>query len=375
MLRVMQADVAHAILHEAWREPGFCVPHAGTYPFQWLWDSCFHAVVWAELGDDRATAELASALANQTSSGFVPHLTYWGDPGHHADFWGRRLTSTITQPPMYGHAIAACVRHGVPVDRDVVQRAVAGLRFLLTRRARTESGLVAVVHPWETGCDDSLRWDDWLPGPFTAESWFVAKGELVRALCIDAGGAVSSEVFAVGSAGFNALVAWNVEELATVGEGEDLVPLAEELVTALRRRWDEACLTWTDAPDGSGRRRTLDALLPLIVDPRPEAFDQLVDPAAFGAPFGPRGAHRDEPAYRPDRYWRGSAWPQLTYLLALAAERAGRQDIAAELARCLVRGAERSGVAEYWHPETGEGYGARPQTWTTLALVLSRWSS
>lgn len=375
MLRVMHADAARAVLDAAWRDPGFCVPHAGTYPFQWLWDSCFHSVVWAALGDERATAELASALANQTPSGFVPHLTYWGDPGHHADFWGRPLTSTITQPPMYGHAIAELVRHGRPVDSDVVQRAAAGLRFLLTRRARTGGGLVAVVHPWETGCDDSLRWDDWSPGPFTTESWFVAKGELVSALRLEDGGAVSSDAFAVGSVGFNALVAWNVQELATVGGGADLGPLAEELVAALRRRWDEPSLTWTDAEHGSGRRRTSDALLPLLVDPRPEAFDQLVDPDAFGAPYGPRGAHRDEPAYRPDRYWRGSAWPQLTYLLALAADRAGRRDIAAELAGCLVRGAERSGGAEHWHPETGEGYGARPQTWTTLALVVSRWSS
>ncbi len=50
----------------AWRADGaggFCVPHATTYPWQWLWDSCFHAVVWAHLGDDRAAAELRSALS------------------------------------------------------------------------------------------------------------------------------------------------------------------------------------------------------------------------------------------------------------------------------------------------------------------------
>ena len=40
---------ARAVLEAHWRpEGGYTVPHAGTYPFQWLWDSCFHAIAWAE---------------------------------------------------------------------------------------------------------------------------------------------------------------------------------------------------------------------------------------------------------------------------------------------------------------------------------------
>jgi hypothetical protein len=369
----MRPEAARTILEAAWREPGFCVPHAGTYPFQWLWDSCFHAVVWAELGDRRALVELDRVLANRSPAGFVPHLTYWADPGHHEGFWGRPLTSCITQPPMYGHAVAVCARRGWPVD-DLVGPAEAGLRFLLTRRRRTDDGLVVVVHPWETGCDDSLRWDDWLVGEEEPLDWYTVKGDLVRAVELDAAGdPVSSRRFAVGSVGFNALLAWNVRELASIGAACDLHPLADELVTGLSARWAPGRRSWLDAPDGSGAARTLDALLALLVDPRPEAWAELSDPTAFDAPFGPRGAHPDEPAYRPDRYWRGPAWPQLTYLLALAARAAGRDADARRLGRALIRGAEASGAAEYWHPDTGEGFGARPQTWTTLALVASEW--
>jgi hypothetical protein len=275
---------------------------------------------------------------------------------------------------MYGHAVAACHRAGLPVDPAAVERAERGLGFLLRRRARTDDGLVAVVHPWETGCDDSPRWDDWGPGPYDPADWYVVKGELVEALRLEDGDPVSSGRFRVGDVGFNALVVWNVRELASVGAGTDLLPLADELASALARRWDPELRTWTDAGAGSGRVRTLDGLLPLLVDPRPEAFGLLVDPLAYGAAYGPRGVHRDEPAYRPDRYWRGPAWPQLTYLLAIAARRAGLSDAAVELAACLVRGAERSRGAEYWHPETGEGFGARPQSWTTLALIAARWA-
>jgi glycogen debranching enzyme len=109
-------------------------------------------------------------------------------------------------------------------------------------------------------------------------------------------------------------------------------------------------------------------MLALLVDPRPEGFEALVDPEAFGAPFGPRGVHRAEPSYRPDRYWRGPAWPQLAYLVMIAAERAGHRGTTGLLARRLVDGVLRSQFAEYWHPETGRGFGARPQTWSGLAL-------
>ena len=57
---------------------------------------------------------------------------------------------------MYGHAVAELRRRGIDVPDELAERAHAGLRFLVRERARDpESGLITVVHPWETGCDDS----------------------------------------------------------------------------------------------------------------------------------------------------------------------------------------------------------------------------
>ena len=113
-------------------------------------------------------------------------------------------------------------------------------------------------------------------------------------------------------------------------------------------------------------------MLALLVDPRDEGFDQLEDRSAYGAPFGPRGVHRGEQSYRPDGYWRGSTWPQLSYLLWIAATEAGREELAAGLGQRLVVGTLASGWAEYWNPETGQGLGARPQSWAGLAHVVAR---
>jgi hypothetical protein len=348
-----------AVMRKHWRD-GYTVPNARVYPFQWLWDSCFHALIWAELGDaDRAVAELRSALADQSSDGFVPHVRYVREPDLHADFWGRSGTSSITQPPMFGHAIAELWRRGIEVPDDLVERAHRGLRFLLDDRARTDDGLITVVHPWETGCDDSPRWDD-LCGPdgWSAERWYEIKGSLLHTIerSID-GSPLANPAMGIAPASFNALVAFNAAEL---GLHDD----ARSLVEALGGRWDGDLKTWIDGPHPSGRVRTVDALLPALVCPahRAEALAEVIDDAAFGGAFGPPAVHRAEPMFDPATYWRGPAWPQLTYLLW----RAG-----AGVADRLIAGAAASGLAEYWHPDTGEGLGAVPQSWAGLAILAT----
>jgi hypothetical protein len=59
------------------REYDFVCPSMGTYPFQWFWDSCFHAVALAHFDIERSRIEMRSLLANQQPDGFVAHVTFW----------------------------------------------------------------------------------------------------------------------------------------------------------------------------------------------------------------------------------------------------------------------------------------------------------
>lgn len=370
------ADRAHAVLEAHWQPRGFTVPSAAVYPHQWLWDSCFHAVAWAHLGEpDRACRELANVFARQHDDGFVPHMTYWDQPELHASFWGRSGASAITQPPMYGHAVAELVRLGVPVDAELARRAVRGLAFLLGPR-RGRRPLVPILHPWESGCDDSPRWDRWAGPDRSAASWRERKGELVASLVEspETGSALANPGFEVESAAFNALVAFNARELIDVGFGATLEGEVAGLVEALDGRWDAGASTWADDDTGEAPVRTLEALLPVMVSTDrariAAVFEQVLDPAAFGGACGPAQVHRAEPAFDPLGYWRGAAWPQLTYLLWVAARRADPSSADA-LARCMVAGVDRSGFAEYWHPDTGAGLGAVPQSWAALVAVMA----
>jgi hypothetical protein len=336
------SDRVRAVMEAHWQPEGYTVPNAVTYPFAWLWDSCFHSVIWAALGDDaRAVAELTHVFRCQDErTGLVPHIDYQRAPDHLRDFWGQSNASTISQPPMYGHAIAELRRRGISVPLEVVEQAIAGVQFFLKERTHS-SGLVAIAHPWETGCDDSPRFDHW--GAADVVDWYDVKGALVTA------------PGSVASVSLGALVAWNGALL-----GLD----TSALVNALAVRWDEAAKTWVDggaSEQSSGRSRTLEALLPLLVLDQPEAMAEITDVGAFGAPYGPRGVHRAELSFAARRYWRGPVWPQLAYLLWLAG---------ADVAEASVRGASASGLAEYWDADDGTGLGAIPQSWSGLALLM-----
>jgi glycogen debranching enzyme len=273
---------------------------------------------------------------------------------------------------MYGHAVAELLQRGVDVPDELVDRARRGLRFLLHQRGRTPGGLVALCHPWESGCDDSARWDHW---GAAGRGWFDAKGALLSSIeRSDTGAPIANPAFAVGGASFNALVAFNALELGRAVDDDDLVAGGDELADAVASRWDDDRRTWVDdgsSEDGSGRVRTVDALLVGLVRPRDDASAQLVDPAAHGAAFGPTGTHRSEPSFDPRAYWRGGTWPQIAYLLWLASTRSRSDDVAASLSRSIHAGVVRSGFAEYWEPDTGEGLGAVPQSWATLALLVA----
>lgn len=390
---------ARAVLAAHWREPGFTCPNATTYPWLWLWDSCFHSIVWAELGEDeRALSELSTALAAIGPTGFVPHLRYLDGTRRFDEFWGigpqgpGPSTSSITQPPVHALALSELVRRGVEVPEPLVDRSVEALRFLVQRRRRSTAGLVELVHPWESGCDHSPRWDDLMaaPGtgtraageedPYDETHWFDRKGELLATIERDEHGApLANPAFAVGSVAFTAITAHAGRLVGDLTGDAQLLAAAGELAEALAARWDHELETFVDdgpTAAGSGRVRTAEALLGVLVVHDPAVVRsvaaQLTDPTALGGAFGPAQVHRSEPTFRRRSYWRGPSWPQLDHLLVLGLASSGDadgQDAARRIGAAARAGAWRSGWAEYWDPDDGAPGGAVPQSWSTLALL------
>lgn len=375
-------DAARRVLEASWVEPfGFCMPNPRKYPYQWLWDSCFHAIAWSGLRDPRALRELTSLFALQLPSGFMPNMGYQQRPRRSTIMWDSRGRSDITQPPMYGHALRLMSERGYDVG-ELLAPARRGFEYLFRERIDAATGLIRIIHPWESGADDSPRWDSWgHPEGFRRSRWNRIKLRLLLHVRMRDGAAVENPLFDVCSIGFNALTAFNARELAAVTGDTELAARADTLVAAIEKRWSVDRQTWIDAdattgqPRLSSMARTLDALLPVLVSSDrthvDRAFAQITSDTAFWHRFGPACTHRDEATFDPNTYWRGDVWPQLIYLLMVAAERAGRPE-ARLLAESLTAGALRSGMAERWQPDTGQGLGAAPQSWTAVAVEAAR---
>jgi len=364
----------------AWVEgEGYTAPNTDVYPWLWLWDSCFHSLIWASLGEPgRAVAEVTAALSTIDGAGFVAHMGYQLDPERPIELWGRPGASSITQPPMFGHTLAELARQGIDVPTDVVDAATRALHHLLHDRART-AGLIEIVHPWETGCDDSPRWDDLCPGEgFDLDRWRAHKVDLLAHVERGAfGEPLRNPEFPVASVGFNALVAFNALELQDLTGDHSTADAVTELIGAIDARFDPHRRTWIDAGPteaGSGQSRTADGLLPLLVTrdatARRMVIEEVLDEDGFASAYGPRGVHVGEPTYAASTYWRGPVWPQLSYLIWVALDRADDLDAAEVVRTTTVAGAIESGLAEYWNGDTGAGLGAIPQSWTGLAVVM-----
>jgi hypothetical protein len=363
------------ILERNWvATPGFAMPNRRKYPWMWLWDSCFHAIAWSRLGDPRGVEELESVFSVQLPNGFVPHMGYLTEPRASLGLWHSPGRSDITQPPMYGHALHVLAARGFAVDH-MYRGATAGLDYLFEHRRDPGSGLIRVLHPWETGCDDSPRWDGWQLRPFNERRWNKKKRDLVRSIRLRDGAAWANPGFEVGSAGFSALVAFNARELGEITSNQDLLSKASALARAIDSHWLDSRRTWSDVclagPRGTSAVRTLDALFGALVCEnrhyRDRAFEEIFDRRAFWRPYGPSGTAADEPSYDPAAYWRGDAWPQELYLVMVAAQRSGLHQEAGRLAERLLLGCVGSGYAERWNPETGARLGAIPQGWAALA--------
>lgn len=149
-------------------------PAQGTYPHQWLWDSCFIAIGRRHLDTERAKTEILSLLRGQWHNGMLPNLIFRDDPQYKADrdIWRSWInpfaptdvtTSGITQPPMLAEAV---VQIGAKMAwperrswyRTVYPALLAHHQWLYKERDPHQEGLVLQVHPWETGLDNTPPW-------------------------------------------------------------------------------------------------------------------------------------------------------------------------------------------------------------------------
>jgi glycogen debranching enzyme len=402
-------ETAEAVLAANWTGDS-TVPSRRQYPHQWGWDAAYIAIGWSWLDPARAATELESLLAGQWADGRVPHIVFHPDVPEDAyfpgpSFWGRP-TSGITQPPLHARAALEVAQRGAGDDflRRVFPRLVAQHGYLAMRRDAGGAGLAAIVHPWESGLDDSPAWD----GPLAAVELPVGgvepyerqdrrhvdpserPSDAAYDRFVHLAGTYRDGGYADHAAGafliedplFNAIWLWSTHALAEIAEriGADAGPFREAgagiHAALLERLWDGERFRPRDlVAGGLVEPRTIVGLGPLL-DPdlpaevRDAVAAELQSPHfRSGAGIGVASSDLLGPEFDRRRYWRGPVWANLNWLLARGLRGHGLDRQAAELEDVTVELVRRSGMREYFDPVTGDGLGATEFSWTAAVAV------
>jgi glycogen debranching enzyme len=404
------ARAAEAVLAANWTGAS-TVPSRRQYPHQWGWDAAYIAIGWSWIDPARAATELESLLAGQWQDGRVPHIVFHPDVPEEAyfpgpAFWGGP-TSGITQPPLHARAALEVARRSADGEeflRRVFPRLAAQHRYLAERRDAGGGGLAAIVHPWESGLDDSPAWD----GPLAAVELppeGVAPYERRDRQHVDASERPSDAAydrfvqlardyrdggyedrgdaaFLVEDPLFNAIWLWSTHALAEIARriGADAAPYREaagRIHTALLDRlWDGRRFLPRDLRAGRlVETRTILSLGPLLDPDLPgevlRAVVAELESPHFRGDSGVGVASSDllAPEFDRRRYWRGPVWANLNWLLARGLRAHGLSAQARALERTTIGLVERAGMREYYDPHTGEGLGSDDFSWTAAVVT------
>ena len=414
-------------------------PAPSLYPHQWSWDSAFIALGLAHVDNRRATGELEALFAAQWKTGKVPHIVFnpeappksyfpdaerWNSNGLSEHAPTGPHTSGLCQPPVHALAVRRIWETAHDKDERGVEAArkfLAGNyprlfswhRYLATARDPERSGLVTIYHPWESGTDNSPRWDaplsrikigeiptytrydvqhvaDASHRPTDEEyDRFLWLLELLKRARYEEVDIYGSHPFLVKDVLFSAILVAANEALLEIADVVGAPPEERAQVEAwiergregLEEQWDPALGLCADRDVLTGeslRVRTVAGFAPLISGGLGERrlgdmLGSLDSPAFAGDPSLhrplPPSTSPGQPGFHPRSYWRGPVWPVANWLLWWSLLRAGEPERAATLRRHTLEQLAEGGFAEYFEPFTGEPLGSGEQSWTA-AIAL-----
>jgi len=395
------------------------LPATGLYPHQWSWDSAFIAIGLRHISPRRAAQEMDALLAGQWADGRIPQIIF--DPHRDSDyspgssFWKSRSisgspdvvdTAGLVQPPNHAWAIWK-IHQADPEEsqrRNFLARAyprlVAWHEYLRTRRDRGGNGLASIVHPWESGTDNSPLWDDAMSRISDVPQHVFDRPDLLHAEaserpsnreygryfwlaeryrdhgCDDAD---ADYLFLFEDPLFNALYAISELALAKIATelGRDASPherRAHELTSALAGLFVNGYYAARDVvAEVLVEKATINGLLPLLIPGIPTANELIA--TMEGPRFMGSGALLP-PSYdatasdlNPELYWRGPAWFNMAWLSATALAANDRTALADEIGSRLVRLADMNNFPEYIEPWKATPHGTQRFSWTA-SLVL-----
>jgi hypothetical protein len=405
----------------------FTKPGPHQYPHQWNWDSALIALGLSHFDLPRAHLEIRSLLRGQWQDGMVPSVVYHSTPSDYfpnPQFWQTENspsappvpTTGITQPPLLATVARRIdARHPDPAFlAEVYPSLLRWHRWLHTARDVDGSALSCIIHPWESGTDDSPRWlhlfeairPEALPEFQRGDTRYVAATErpnrseyerfiylidVFRKRNYEPGALLAHSPFLAQDILFNAILFRADEDLRAlaVGLGQPTQEIDGWLHRVRQnfntRFWDDASGLYFDYDVRAGKPipvNTASTFLPLFAGlPSREQAQRLVEAHLLNpGEYAPDGEARHwvtttaktEPTWEARRYWRGPVWVIMNWFIMEGLQRYEYTDLAETIRQDTLGLMESSGFREYYDARDGSGCGSVDFSWSAaLALEMS----
>jgi glycogen debranching enzyme len=406
-------------------------PAANLYPHQWLWDSCFTAIGLRHLDVDRAKTELTSLLRGQWDNGMIPNMILSAgsrdreiEKGYLSPYSPHGVdTSGLTQPPMLAEAVVKVGQKLRAPERRTWYRQMypallAYHEWLYAERDPHHEGLIILLHPYESGLDNSPPWISelnkhsmpwwvkiidklhlsWLINLFRRDTRFVdpaqrttnaeaaAYWSILRRLrrkAYNSEAVLSGAVLALEDLTFNCIFIRANDCLAQVAKDIGKV-LPEPLQANIKKSREALDQLWEDQANEYFSRSfvthklveesTIATFMPLYSgaitkEKAQHLVNQLKRKRTFATNWPVPSVPRNSAFFNPYRYWQGPVWINTNWLIIEGLRRYGFSEEAEDLRQKTIELVRKSGPYEYFNPLDGSPAGAPNFSWTAALTI------
>ncbi|KAG0627568.1 hypothetical protein M758_2G211000 [Ceratodon purpureus] len=399
---------------------GYTVPAEGLYPFQWNWDSAIVSAGWAVFDEERAWAELETLFSDQWADGMVASInfikfsdTYFPGP----EIWGTpekpSKTSGISQPPVAAMSARFLFEHAENQDlakakvEELFPKMLAWHRWWYKARDPEKKGVVAILHPWESGMDNSPAWDEAMKFPIDPELPPYVRRDLTH---VNANMRPTKDTYdhyltllykfkkahfydpdqlywisplrvtdlCVNSILFRANrdLRWLALQLGKEEETTEIEQWLDAGFEGFNMLWDEEAGLYKCQDQITGKLADAGisaAFLPLFAGVASkeqaaklvENLERWLSKVKYAVP----SLNPEDPRFDQLQYWRGPVWLIINWMISNGLRHYGYEELADRIKQDSIELTNKAGLREYFDPLTGDGCGGRQFSWTAAMCL------
>ncbi|MGI8419190.1 MAG: amylo-alpha-1,6-glucosidase [Candidatus Levyibacteriota bacterium] len=386
----------------------YIAPAKKGYPYQWLWDTGFQAIVLSHFDTNWAKNEIRNLLLVQDLDGFLPHVIFW-DETMHTPLWASMLsrdnlhvhTTNITQPPVLAIAIEEIYKRDKDKKflKEVLPKIGKYHRYLLEMRDPDKTHLLSIISADESGMDE-LPIFQYAAGLKTNNvflfHFYNRKADILNKFNrYDIKKILEKDYFTLKEPFFNVIFIEACKSLSRLYLQIDNKTEAEYFKKQANKAMDALiALCWDTEenifyPTYSKNNlkipiKTIVSLAPLFLSDLDKQYvdllvqKHLLNTEEFWLPYPLASVAKSEVFFDPSKLpfywvkalWRGPVWLNANWLIIKGLQKHGYDTIADQIIKKSAKLVAAEGFREYYNPFTGSGYGKENFGWSTLLLDL-----